>query len=82
MNRRDYCLHLNTEQGSTCVQVNVEKGGEINIDISSDKPWDENDPELRYSIRFKSDTDVKGLIELLRWSRKASLEAQGYKVVM
>jgi hypothetical protein len=64
------------------VQVNVDKGGEINIEISSDKPWDENDPELGYSIRFKSDTDVKGLIELLRWSRKASLEAQGYKVVM
>ena len=64
------------------MQVNVEKSGEINIDISSDMPWDENDPELRYSIRFKSDTDVKGLIELLRWSRKASLEAQGYKVVM
>ncbi len=64
------------------MQVNVDKDGEINIEISSDKPWDANDPELGYSIRFKSDTDVKGLIELLRWSRKASLEAQGYKVVM
>jgi hypothetical protein len=38
--------------------------------------------EEKYNLTFSSDADIKGLIELLRWSRVASLKAQGYKVVM
>ena len=77
MTRRDYCLHLTPLEGPTCVQVSVEDSGKINIDISVSKEEKEN-----YKLTFASDADIKGLIELLRWSRVSSLKAQGYKVVM
>jgi hypothetical protein len=57
--------------------VSVEDSGKINIDISVSKEEKEN-----YKLTFASDADIKGLIELLRWSRVSSLKAQGYKVVM
>ena len=75
---REYCLYLNPEQGQTCVQVNVKETGEINLRFSLSD--DENNNE--FCLTFKSDADVRGLVELLRWSRVSSLKAQGYKVVM
>jgi len=75
VNRRDYCLHLNAGLDSSCVQVNVGDDGGIILEFTSDD-------QDNHILTFRSDLDIKGLIELLRWSRKASLEAQGYKVVM
>jgi len=77
MTRRDYCLHLNALQGQTCVQINVEDSGAINIEVSVSK-----EEEEKFQLSFKSDADIKGLIELLRWARASSLKAQGFKVVM
>ena len=80
MIRREYCLHLNSEHGQTSVSVNVRDTGEIDLKFSLARDGeDENDT---FSLSFKSDADIKGLIELLRWSRVASLKAQGYQVVM
>ena len=76
MTRRDYCLHLTSLEGPTCVQVNVDDSGAINIEIEVTKT------EEKFNLTFASDADIKGLIELLRWSRVSSLKAQGYKVVM
>ena len=74
MTRRDYCLHLTSLEGPTCVQVNVDESGAINIEVTK--------REEKFNLTFASDADIKGLIELLRWSRVSSLKAQGYKVVM
>ena len=78
MTRRDYCLHLTPLEGPTCVQVSVDDSGKINIDISVSK----EEEKENYKLTFASDADIKGLIELLRWSRVSILKAQGYKVVM
>ena len=78
MTRRDYCLHLNPQEGPTCIQVNVDDSGVISLEFKvSGKEGEE-----KYNLTFSSDADIKGLIELLRWSRVASLKAQGYQVVM
>jgi hypothetical protein len=77
MTRRDYCLHLNPQEGPACIQVNVDESGAINLEITVS-----GEEEEKYSLSFSSDSDIKGLIELLRWSRVASLKAQGYQVVM
>jgi len=77
MTRRDYCLHLNPQEGPTCIQVNVDNSGAISLEITVS-----GEEEEKYDLTFSSDADIKGLIELLRWSRVASLKAQGYKVVM
>ena len=77
MTRRDYCLHLTPLEGPACVQVNVDDSGAINLEITVS-----GEEEEKYSLSFSSDSDIKGLIELLRWSRVASLKAQGYQVVM
>jgi|TARA_R100000027_G_scaffold22729_1_gene16472 hypothetical protein len=77
MTRRDYCLHLNPLEGPACIQVNVDDSGAINLEITVS-----GEEEEKYSLSFSSDSDIKGLIELLRWSRVASLKAQGYQVVM
>ena len=77
MTRRDYCLHLNPLEGPACIQVNVDDTGAINLEITGS-----GEEEEKYSLSFSSDSDIKGLIELLRWSRVASLKAQGYQVVM
>jgi len=77
MIRRDYCMHLSTKEGQVCVQVGVEDSGEIKLEISTAEDEDNNTV-----LTFKSDSDVMGLIEILRWSRVRSLEAQGFKVVV
>jgi len=77
MIRRDYCMHLSAKEGQVCVQVGVEDSGEIKLEISTAEDEDNNTV-----LTFKSDSDVKGLIEILRWSRVRSLEAQGFKVVV
>jgi len=77
MTRRDYCLHLNPLEGPACIQVNVDDSGAIGLEITVS-----GEEEEKYNLSFSSDSDIKGLNELLRWSRVASLKAQGYKVVM
>jgi hypothetical protein len=68
---------MNTLQGTASVKVSVEDTGQINIEI---KTTDED--EKKINLAFKSDSDIKGLVEMLRWARVSSLKAQGYKVVM
>ena len=78
MTRRDYCLHLNPQEGPACIQVNVDDSGVISLEIKVTGKGEEE----KYNLTFSSDADIKGLIELLRWSRVASLKAQGYQMVM
>tara|TARA_R100000995_G_scaffold61637_1_gene31454 strand:- start:129 stop:335 length:207 start_codon:yes stop_codon:yes gene_type:complete len=68
---------MSTLQGTASVKVSVEDTGQINIEI---KTTDED--EKKINLAFKSDSDIKGLVEMLRWARVSSLKAQGYKVVM
>jgi len=68
---------MNALQGAASVNVNVEDTGQINIEI---KITDED--EKKINLSFGSDSDIKGLVEMLRWARVSSLKAQGYKVVM
>ena len=78
MTRRDYCLHLNPQEGPACIQVNVDESGAINLEITVSG----KEAEEKYNLTFSSDAYIKGLIELLRWSLVASLKSQGYQVVM
>ena len=78
MTRRDYCLHLNPQEGPACIQVNVDDSGAISLEVTVSGEQEEE----KYNLTFSSDADIKGFIELLRWSRVASLKAQGYQVVM
>ena len=78
MTRRDYCLHLNPQEGPACIQVNVDESGAINLEITVSG----KEEEEKYNLTFSSDADIKGLIELLRYSRVSSLKAQGFQVVM
>jgi len=68
---------MNTLQGATSVKVSVEDTGQINIEIETT-----NEDEKKINLAFGSDSDIKGLVEMLRWARVSSLKAQGYKVVM
>ena len=58
--------------------MNVDDSGAISLEITVSN----KEEEEKYNLTFSSDADIKGLIELLRYSRVASLKAQGYQVVM
>ena len=34
MTRRDYCLHLNQQEGPACIQVNVDDSGAISLEVT------------------------------------------------
>jgi hypothetical protein len=78
MIRRDYCLHLNPQEGPACIQVNVGDSGAISLEITVSA----KEKKEKFNLTFSSDADIKGLIELLRYSRVSSLKAQGFQVVM
>ena len=79
MTTRGYCLHLNSKEGQVCIQVNVQQDGGIIVNFKVNEGQSE---EEEFQLSFKSDSDVKGLVEMLRWARVSSLKAQGFKVVM
>ena len=58
--------------------MNVDDSGAISLEVTVSG----EEEEEKYNLTFSSDADIKGFIELLRWSRVASLKAQGYQVVM
>jgi len=74
--KRSYCMHLQTEEGQASVEIDITEAGQIAVNISTEAE------EEKTLLTFKSDCEVKGFIDILRWSRVRSLEAQGYKVVV
>jgi hypothetical protein len=75
----NYVLRLSPKEGETTVNVTVKPEGEIEIIIAITRG---NKQIATTTFTFKSDMDIKALIEILKWARVKSLEKQGYKVVL
>ncbi len=79
-----FSLNLHPKEGPTRLQIKVDKDtGDIEVSVSED-PLASSDAEgVKKSVyTFTSDSDIKTIIETLRWARVKSLTAQGYTVVM
>ena len=79
-----YSLNLHPKEGPTRLQIKVNKDtGDVELSVFED-PLASSDAEgVKKSVyTFTSDSDIKTIIETLRWARVKSLTAQGYTVVM
>jgi len=79
-----FSLNLHPKEGPTRLQIKVDKDtGDVEVSVFED-PLASSDAEgVKKSVyTFTSDSDIKTIIETLRWARVKSLTAQGYTVVM
>ena len=79
-----YSLNLCPKEGPTRLQIKVDKDtGDVEVSVFSDSGYLSEEEGIRKSVyTFTSDSDIKTIIETLRWARVKSLTAQGYTVVM
>ena len=78
-----YSLNLHPKEGATRLQIKVDKDtGDVEVSVFSE-PSNSSEEGVKKSVyTFTSDSDIKTIIETLRWARVKSLTAQGYTVVM
>ena len=79
-----YSLNLHPKEGPTRLQIRVDKNtGDIEVSVFGDSLTSSDESGIKKSVyTFTSDSDIKTIIETLRWARVKSLTAQGYTVVM
>ena len=79
-----YSLNLHPKEGPTRLQIRVDKNtGDIEVSVFGDSLTSSDENGIKKSVyTFTSDSDIKTIIETLRWARVKSLTAQGYTVVM
>jgi hypothetical protein len=78
-----YSLNLCPKEGPTRLQIRVDKDtGDVEVSVFSDPSYSSEDGVKKSVYTFNSDSDIKTIIETLRWARVKSLTAQGYTVVM
>jgi len=79
-----YSLNLHPKEGPTRLQIKVDKDtGDIEVSVFGDALTSSDENGIKKSVyTFTSDSDIKTIIETLRWARVKSLTAQGYTVVM
>ena len=79
-----YSLNLHPKEGPTRLQIRVDKNtGDIEVSVFGDALTSSDENGIKKSVyTFTSDSDIKTIIETLRWARVKSLTAQGYTVVM
>ena len=79
-----YSLNLHPKEGPTRLQIRVDKNtGDIEVSVFGDPLTSSDESGIKKSVyTFTSDSDIKTIIETLRWARVKSLTAQGYTVVM
>ena len=79
-----YSLNLHPKEGPTRLQIKVDKDtGDVEVSVFEDPLTSSNAKGVKKSVyTFTSDSDIKTIIETLRWARVKSLTAQGYTVVM
>ena len=79
-----YSLNLHPKEGPTRLQIKVDKDtGDVEVSVFGDSLTSSDESGIKKSVyTFTSDSDIKTIIETLRWARVKSLTAQGYTVVM
>ena len=79
-----YSLNLHPKEGATRLQIKVDKDtGDVEVSVFGDSLTSSDENGIKKSVyTFTSDSDIKTIIETLRWARVKSLTAQGYTVVM
>ena len=79
-----YSLNLHPKEGPTRLQIKVDKDtGDVEVSVFGDSLTYSDENGIKKSVyTFTSDSDIKTIIETLRWARVKSLTAQGYTVVM
>ena len=79
-----YSLNLHPKEGPTRLQIKVDKDtGDVEVSVFGDSLTSSDENGIKKSVyTFTSDSDIKTIIEPLRWARVKSLTAQGYTVVM
>jgi len=79
-----YSLNLHPKEGPTRLQIKVDKKtGYVEVSVFGDALTSSDENGIKKSVyTFTSDSDIKTIIETLRWARVKSLTAQGYTVVM
>ena len=72
------------KEGPTRLQIKVDKDtGDVEVSVFGDSLTSSDENGIKKSVyTFTSDSDIKTIIETLRWARVKSLTAQGYTVVM
>tara|TARA_B100000214_G_scaffold296690_1_gene226589 strand:+ start:1578 stop:1829 length:252 start_codon:yes stop_codon:yes gene_type:complete len=79
-----FSLNLHPKEGPIRLQIKVNKDtGDIEVSVIDDALVYSDEKNIKKSVyTFSSDTDIKTIIETLKWARVKSLTAQGYTVVM
>ena len=79
-----YSLNLHPKEGPTRLQIKVDNDtGDVEVSVFGDSLTSSDENGIKKSVyTFTSDSDIKTIIETLRWARVKSLTAQGYTVVM
>ena len=79
-----FSLNLHPKEGPIRLQIQVNKDtGDIEVSVIDDALASFDEKGIKKSVyTFSSDTDIKTIIETLKWARVKSLTAQGYTVVM
>ena len=79
-----FSLNLHPKEGPTRLQIKVDKDtGDVEVSVFGDSLTSSDENGIKKSVyTFTSDSDIKTIIETLRWARVKSLTAQGYTVVM
>ena len=75
-----YNITLHPREGATTIQVQVaEEDGAVKLSVYTEK---KNGKTVKSVFTFTSDNDLKSIVEILKWARVKSLQAQGFKVVI
>jgi len=79
-----FSLNLHPKEGPIRLQIKVNKDtGDIEVSVIDDALVSSDEKGIKKSVyTFTSDTDIKTIIETLKWARVKSLTTQGYTVVM
>ena len=75
-----YNIALHPREGPTSIQIQVDdKDGSVKLEVYTEK---KNGKKVKSVFTFTSDTDLKTIIETLKWARVKSLQIQGFQVVV
>ena len=75
-----YNITLHPQEGPTNIQIQVnEKDGSVKLEVYTEK---KNGKIVKSVFTFTSDTDLKAIIETLKWARVKSLQIQGFQVIV
>jgi hypothetical protein len=74
-----YNVMLYPVEGPTNIQIQVsDKDGSVKLEVYTEQ---ENGKTVKSVFTFTSDSDLKTIVDIMKWARIKSLQAQGFKVV-